>query len=445
MKVVIAGAGEVGTHLAKMLQREDLDITLIDSSSTRVKEKREMDLFAQNINPTSLSGLRQIGVQDTDLFVGVMPEESDNLTACILASRLGAKRTLARINNHEYLEQENIDFFVDLGVNSLIYPEDLAADEIVAAVRYPWARQFIELFNGSLILVGVKVRHGASLVGKYLYELDKENGKLFHIVAIKRDFETIIPTGRTRVEHGDLVFFTCTPNNISTIRRIADKRLVNVRKVVIMGASRTALRAIARIPSDIKIYLIERDKEKALGMTNHLPVNVRVFHGDGRDPALLHEVGIEDTDVFVALTENSETNVMACLAAKQFGVFKTVAKEENIDYIQLSYGLDIGSLINKKLLTAGHIYRMLLGADTSNVKCLSVANADVAEFIAKRDSRIISVPIKDLDLGDRITFGGMVRNGIPMMIDGNTVLEPYDHIAVFCHDVPMNQLKDLFS
>lgn len=446
MRILIAGAGEVGTHLAKLLSNEDFDITLIDPDPARLEQaSHRLELLAIQANPTSLKDLQEAGVSNTDLFISVTPEESTNLTASILASRLGAKRTLARINNHEYLTPDNMTFFENLGINSMIYPEELAADEIYAAIRYPWARQFIELFNGSLILVGVKVRSGAELVGKYLHELGKDNNKVFHIVAIKRDLETIIPSGNTRVEHGDVVFFTCAPDQISTVRSIAGKRNPTVHKVVIMGASRTALRAIARIPKNINVCLIERNKEKCIKLSSVLPSEVKLYHGDGRDPDLLKEIGLNETDVFIALTENSETNVMACLSAKRYGVFKTVAKEENIDYIHLAYGLDIGTLINKKLITAGHIFRMLLGADSSTVKCLSVANADVAELIAKRDSKVIAKPIKELNLGNNITFGGMVRNGVPMMIDGDTVLEPYDHVAVFCHDISMNQLKDLFN
>lgn len=445
MKILIAGAGEVGTHLAKLLSHEDLDITLIDQDPMRLNRAcHHAELLAIQANPTSLDDLQNAGVTDSDLFISVTPEESTNLTASILAARLGAKRTLARINNHEYLHPDHVSFFEDLGINAMIYPEELAAEEIAAAVQYSWARQFIKLFNGSLILVGVKVRNGSVLVGKYLYELNHEMAKTFHIVAIKRDFETIIPSGKTVIMHGDVVFFTCMPNHLDTVRRISDKRYHTVHKVVIMGASRTAIRAIAHIPSNVKICLIEQDKEKCMKIGADLPSNVELFHGDGRDPNIIQQVGLEETDVFVALTENSETNVMACLSAKRYGVFKTVAKEENIDYIQLSYGLDIGTLINKKLIAAGYIYRMLLGADTSSVKCLTVANADVAELIAKRDSKVVSQPIKDLNLGNNITFGGMVRNGIPMMIDGDTILEPYDHVAVFCHNTSMNQLKDLF-
>ena len=176
-----------------------------------------------------------------------------------------------------------------------------------------------------------------------------------------------------------------------------------------------------------------------------MPANVEVYHGDGRDPEISNEVGLEDTQIFVALTENSETNVLACLAAKRYQVYKTVAKEENIDYIPLAYRLDIGTLINKKLLAAGYIYRTLLGQATGQVTCLSlVNNAEVVELVARRESRIIGHKIRDLKLPQNMTFGGMIRNGRPCMIDGETVLEPYDHVVIFYHDLPLTSLKALF-
>ncbi|WP_329903049.1 Trk system potassium transporter TrkA [Porphyromonas pogonae] len=446
MRIVIAGAGEVGTHLAKMLSHEDQDIILIDSDPDRLAfASRRLELMTQVGNPTSLIDLQEAGINKADLFISVTPEESTNITACMLASKLGAQRTIARINNHEYLQGDNHDFFEEMGVDSMIYPEELAAIEIVSTIGNPWARQYIELFNGSIVLIGVKVREGAPLVGKYLHELHKDNNKMFHIVAIKRDFETIIPSGYSQVLHNDIVFFTCSPDSIEDVRRMAGKRNPAVKKVVIMGASRIALRTIMHLPSHIKVCLIEQNKQKCLNLSSVVPSNVEIYHGDGRDPLILKEVGLEEAQVFIALSENSETNVLACLAAKRYGVFKTIAKEENIDYIPLAYRLDIGTLINKKLMAAGHIYRLLLGVDTSSVKCLTVANADVAELIAKRNSKITQKPIKDYKLSPNITFGGLVRNGVPMMINGDTQIEPYDHVVVFCHDISMSKLKDFFS
>jgi len=450
MRIVIAGAGEVGTHLAKMLSNEEQNIVLMDQDGKKLERaSHHLEVLPIEGSPTLLSDLERAHVAGSDLFVGVTPDEATNVMACMLAKRVGARHTIARINNPEYLESEYNILMEELGVDSMIYPEELAAREIGSIIEYPWARQYVTLFNGALALVGVKVRNGAPIVGQYLKDLKTllpgDDGKYFHIVAIKRDFDTLIPRGNTRIEHNDLVFFTCDVDHIDLVRKLSGKKAPKIERVVIMGASPVALRTISKISEDIQVALIDIDKDKCLRLSQELPHNVEIYHGDGRDPEIVDEVNLEGSQVFIALTENSETNVLACLAAKRYNVYKTVAKEENIDYIPLAYRLDVGTLINKKLLAAGYIYRTLLGQDAGQVTCLSlVNNAEVIELVARRDSHIVGRRISDLKLPANMTFGGMMRNGRPCMIDGNTVFEPYDHVVIFYHDLTINTLKELF-
>ena len=449
MRIVIAGAGEVGTHLAKMLSNEEQNIYLMDADAKKLERAaHHLEVLPVEGSPTLLEDLERAHVEGADLFVAVTPDESANIMASMLAKRVGAKRTIARINNYSYLESEYSTLMEELGVDWLIYPEELDAEEIAAITRYPWARQYVMLFNGALALIGVKVRAGAPIVGKPLHslrELEPGAEKHYHIVAIQRDFETIIPRGDTEIQHNDLVFFTCSIDHVDYVRQLSGKHAPTVRRMVIMGASPVALRTIAKVSPDIEIALIEIDKEKCLKLSEQLPPNVEIYHGDGRDPEIIKEVNLEDAQVFVSLTENSETNVLACLAAKRYKVYKTVAKEENIDYIPLAYRLDIGTLINKKLLAAGYIYRILLGQETGQVTCLSlVNNAEVVELVARRDSKIVGRRISELKLPPNITFGGMVRNGQPCMVEGDTILEPYDHVVIFYHDISINELQRLF-
>ena len=450
MRIVIAGAGEVGSHLAKMLSNEEQNIVLMDQDGKKLERaSHHLEVLPIEGSPTLLSDLERAHVAGADLFVGVTPDEATNVMACMLAKRVGARHTIARINNPEYLESEYNILMEELGVDSMIYPEELAAREIGSIIEYPWARQYVTLFNGALALVGVKVRNGAPIVGQYLKDLKTllsgDDGKYFHVVAIKRDFDTLIPRGNTRIEHNDLVFFTCDVDHIDLVRKLSGKKAPKIERVVIMGASPVALRTISKISEDIQVALIDIDKDKCLRLSQELPHNVEIYHGDGRDPEIVDEVNLEGSQVFIALTENSETNVLACLAAKRYNVYKTVAKEENIDYIPLAYRLDVGTLINKKLLAAGYIYRTLLGQDTGQVTCLSlVNNAEVIELVARRDSHIVGRRISDLKLPANMTFGGMMRNGRPCMIDGNTVFEPYDHVVIFYHDLTINTLKELF-
>ncbi len=438
MRIFIAGAGEVGTHLAKMLSQENHDIILMDSKEERLSSmSSSLEVMPVVGNPTSLKDLEEAGIRKSDLFVSVTPEETANVTACILAHSFGVHKTFARINNYEYLQPKNKELFEKLGISSMIYPEMLAAHEIVSAVERPWTRLYSELFGGALILLGVKIRDNSKIVNKKLYELLSDQ-KFFHIVAIKRGNETIIPRGTDQIESGDILFFTTTQNYIEDVRLLAGKKNPEVKKVIIMGACQY-------LPSYIRVKVIELDKEKSYQIAEKVPGNVLIIHGDGRDMDLLIHEGIQDAQAFIALTENSSTNILSCLAAKRFGVYKTVAKIENIDYIPLAESMDIGAVINKKLIAASHIYQFLLDADISNVKCLTFANADVAELVARPNAKITKKQVKDLCLPKDMTLGGLIRNGKPMMINGDTQIQAYDHVVVFCLDTAMRKLEDYFN
>lgn len=393
---------------------------------------------------TSLKDLKEVGVEDADLFIGVTPDESVNITSCMLASKMGAKKTFARIDNFEYLLPKNKEFFESLGVDSMVYPEMLAAKEIVSAIKRPWVRLWVELFGGAIILVGAKIRGNSELVGKYLHEISV-NPKKFHIVAIKRNNRTIIPKGSDQIISGDILFFTTTKEFIDEIPTITGKKNFEVKNIMIMGGSRIAIRTCQYLPSDMKIKLLESDKNKCYQLLQKLPKNVTVFHDDGRNSEFLQEESIKDTDAFIAVTGNSEANILACLAAKRFGVRKTVAEVENMDYIPMAENLDIGSIINKKLITVSNIYRVLLSADVSNVKSLTFANADVAEIIARPNSAITKKEIKRLSLPNNMTLGGLIRNGEPMLIEGDTQVEPYDNVVVFCLDDALRDAEKLFN
>lgn len=445
MRVVIAGAGAVGTHLAKLLSGENQDVIIMDPDKEKLNfSKSHFEIMTMEGSSTSLKDLKEVGVEDADLFIGVTPDESVNITSCMLASKMGAKKTFARIDNFEYLLPKNKEFFESLGVDSMVYPEMLAAKEIVSAIKRPWVRLWVELFGGAIILVGAKIRDNSELAGKYLHEISV-NPKKFHIVAIKRNNRTIIPKGSDQILSGDILFFTTTNEYIHEIPTITGKKNFEVKNIMIMGGSRIAIRTCQYLPSDIKIKLLESDKNKCYQLLQKLPKNVTVFHDDGRNSEFLQEESIKDTDAFIAVTGNSEANILACLAAKRFGVRKTVAEVENMDYISMAENLDIGSIINKKLITVSNIYRVLLNADVSNVKSLTFANADVAEIIARPNSVITKKEIKRLSLPNNMTLGGLIRNGEPMLIDGDTQVEPYDNVVVFCLDDALRDAEKLFN
>ncbi|MEG1563166.1 MAG: Trk system potassium transporter TrkA [Bacteroides sp.] len=446
MKIIIAGAGAVGTHLAKLLSREKQDIILMDEDEDKLSMlSSNFDLMTAVASPSSISGLKEVGVKEADLFVAVTPDESRNMTACMLASNLGAKKTVARIDNYEYLLPKNKEFFMKLGVNSLIYPEMLAAKEIVSSMRMSWVRQWWEFCGGALILIGTKMREKAEILDVTLAELGAPDIP-YHVVAIKRGTETIIPRGDDTIKLHDIVYFTTTRKYIPYIRKIAGKEdYADVRNVMIMGGGRIAVRTAQYVPDYMQVKIVEKDIARCNRLTELLDDKIMIINGDGRDMDLLIEEGLKNTEAFVALTENSETNILACLAAKRMGVDKTVAEVENIDYISMAESLDIGTVINKKMIAASHIYQMMLDADVSNVKCLTFADADVAEFTVKAESKITKYLIKDLGLPKGTTIGGLIRNGEGVLVTGDTLVKAGDHVVVFCLSMMIKKIEKFFN
>lgn len=446
MKIIIAGAGEVGTHLATLLSKERQDIILMDESEEKLEKlEGNFDLMTLQASPSSIVGLKEAGVDGADLFIAVTPDESRNMTACMLAHKLGAKKTVARIDNYEYLMHEHQEFWKQLGVDSLIFPEMLAAGEIVDAVKMSWIRQWWEVHGGALVLIGVKLRQGAEILNTPLYKLGEPETLPYHVVAIKRGNDTIIPRGNDSIHENDIVYFMTKKKDIPHIRHIAGKdNYPDIRNVMVMGGSRIAVRTSHIIPDDMKLTIIEKERKRCTWLTEQASRRALIVNGDGRDLNLLKEEGLTGTDAFVALTENSETNILACLAAKRAGVSKTVARVENIGYINMAESLDIGTIINKKLIAASHIYQMMLDADVSNVKCLTLANADVAEFTAKEGALVTRKPVKDLGLPKGVTLGGLIRDGKGELITGNSLISPGDHVVVFCSGLMIKKIEKYF-
>ena len=446
MKIVIVGAGAVGTHLSKLLSREHQDCVLIDADEERLNGLGEFDVMTYCASPTSIRALKEADTPHADLFVGVTPEESTNINACILAHALGAKKTVARIDNYEYLSPSLQPFFKNLGLDSLIYPEVLAATDITHGLKMSWVRQRWDVHDGALILLGIKLREAAEILNLPLKELCGPDDP-YHVVAIKRGGETIIPSGMDELRVNDLAYFMTTKDYIPYIRKIVGKEhYTDVKNVIIMGGGKTAVRAALTAPDYMNMKIIEKDVARCEKLNELLEDNdTMVIHGDGRDLGLLEEEGIKNTQAFVALTGNAETNILACLTAKKLGVRKTIAMVENLDYVSMAESLDIGTIINKKTIAASHIFQMMLDADVDNLRSLMLVDAEVAEFTAAEGSKVTKKSVKDLGMPFGVTIGGLVRNGQGMLVNGNSQIEAGDSVMVFCHEQKLNNVEKFFK
>lgn len=443
MKIIIAGAGAVGTHLAKMLSKEKHTIVLLDEKTEKIKQlEANYEILAVVGSPTSLQDLREAQVPSADLFVAVTPYESTNITACLLATNLGAQKTLARIDNKEYLLPKNKEFFKSMGVDSLIYPERLAADEIVNGLKKGWVRQYLEFSDGELVVLATKIRQSSPLRDQPLMTTFQNNNRL-RVVVIKRGKETIIPNGKDEIKENDIVYFLTTREGIDEVRILSGKEDFEINSTMFLGASRIGVRAIQELPNNMNIKVIEQDKEKGLSLLEKTD-KAMVINGDGRDIALLKEEDIESFDAFVALSGNSETNILACLAAKNLGVKRTIAEVENNDYISMAESLDIGAIINKKIIAASHIYQLILGGDVS-VKCLTFVDVLVVELMAEDESPITKDCLKNLKLPKNTTIGGIVRNEEGMVAVGDTQIQAGDRVIVFCGEDTVHKIEKLFK
>ena len=444
MRIIIAGAGEVGTHLAKLLSREDMEISLLDEHQDRLGDlSANYDLLTKVGNPTSIHDLRDIGVKDCDLFISVTPLETENMTACLIANQLGAKRTLARIDNYEYLLPENKKFFEEMGLNHLIYPEVLAANEIEESLRTNWMRYHLHLCQGALELCVIKARSTAKILGQTFASGVYNHGK-YRIVAIKRGQETIIPRGQDTVEEGDMVYCVCTKDDMEFMREELGKNKREIKNVIFFGGGRIARKAATELMKEMNIKIIERDRELCNVLSEKVP-KALIINADGSDMEILKEEGIQDADAFVAVTDNSEANIFACLAAQRFGVRKTIAEVENLDYIPMAEGLDIGAVLNKKTIAASYIYQMLLDTSVRGIHNLTSADAEIVEFYAKEESPVTRRKVRDLHLPDEANIGGIVRAGEGILVNGDTQIIAGDLVVVFCKRHVLRNLERLFQ
>lgn len=446
MKIIIVGAHSIGRHLARLLSRNMEDITVIDEDEERLNRiGSDYDLLTLQGDPSSMKILREAGTKDADLFIAVSPDQSLNINCCIIAHALGSKKTVAKVDCEEYIEEEIADFYKQLGVDNLIYPEMLAARNINNGLKMSWVRERWDVHNGALVMLGIKLRETCTILNRPLRDLCGPEDP-YHVVAIKRGNDTIIPGGNDELKLYDLAYFMTTKQYIPYIRKIVGKEhYVDVKDVMVMGGGRTAVRAVNTMPGYMKPKVIEINHTRCEELDQLLKDDALVINGDGRDVSLLMDEGIRNTQAFVALTSNAETNILACLTAKRQGVRKTVAIVESMDYANMAESLDIGTIINKRVIAASRIYQLMLDADVMNVTFLVSANADVVELIPKDGSKVTRKAVRDLGLPQGMTIGGLVRDGKGMLVSGNTQIMPGDSVVVFCHNLNMKKIEKFFN
>ncbi len=446
MRIIIAGAGDVGFHLAKLLAYEEQDIVLIDRSIERLQSaSNSLDVATIQGNSTSYRTLEEADIAGADLLISVTSSEETNITTCIIGKHLGAKKTIARVENTEFLfNKEKLDL-KELGIDEVISPESLAAKEIKRLLREAALTDTFDFDNGKLSLVGVMIEENSILLNRSLIEagsLVKDNN--FINVAILRNNETIIPHGENKFQLGDHAYFVVPQEGMETVLTLAGKERVGIKNIMILGGSKVGAHAAKRLSKKFKVKLIEKDKDRCFELADKLP-NVMVINGDGRDVDILEEESIDNMDAFIAVTGNSETNIISSLVAKNHDVKKTISLVENIDYIHLSQNIGVDTMINKKLIAANFIFRYIRQGDVISLTSIHGVDAEILEFIVKAGSKITEREIKSVSFPEGAIIGGVVRNGVGYTVDGEFQVRPKDRIVVLCRPECIHVVEKFFT
>ncbi|MEL6304377.1 MAG: Trk system potassium transporter TrkA [Bacteroidota bacterium] len=448
MKIIIAGAGEVGFHLAKLLSYEAQEITLIDSDKESLAyADSHLDIKVLRGDATSIEALKEAKVDSADLVIGVTSSETTNLTLCMLAKQLGCKRTIARISNTEFLDNRELIKFDELGIDELISPEELAANEIQLLLNQSAFNDTFEFEDGLLTMIGVFLPKSAPFVGKMVKEAAKIFPELhFMPIALQRmgtQF-TVIPRGDTVFKEGDQVYFITTDGGVDELYKLTGMQKREIKNVMILGGSKVGFKTARDLcTKKFNVKLVEKNKEKAFDIADELP-HALVINGDGRNVELLDEESLESMDAFIAVTGNSETNIMSCLVAKSKSIKKTIALVENMDYFQLSHSIGVDTLINKKLLAANNIFRYIRRGEVLAVTRLNNLNAEILEFEVKATSLVNGEIIRELDFPREASIGGVIRDGKGIIALGDFKILEGDRVVVCCLPKAIPRIEKLF-
>jgi len=448
MKIIIAGAGDVGSHLAKMLSNEYHDLTIIDNDEGRLSRVAESsDVITIFGSPTSITTLSAAGAAYADLFIAVSPaqEQDVNIISSLLAKKMGSTRVTARINNDEYLQNDNKILFTEMGIDLLFYPEKIASHEITDLLKQTGTAEFMDFSAGKLQLIVFRLDDGAPLIDKVLSDVSiSGEDPLYRAVAIARDGQTVIPRRNTQFKEHDLVFVISKRAGVQEVMSYSGKDNINVRRLMIVGGGRIGEMVAKKLENSVDyIKLIELRKERC-DILNEKLSKTLVINGDARNTDLLIEEDVNDFDAFVAVTSSSETNILSCVMAKKMGVAKTIAEVENIDYIKLAEGMGVDAVINKKLITASRIFRFTLSNKVQSIKCLNGSDAEVLEFIVNPNSLITRDKIRNLGFPKDAIIGGIIRGNHSYIALGDTEIKAYDRVVVFALPSALKKVNKFF-
>ncbi|MCR5395067.1 MAG: Trk system potassium transporter TrkA [Bacteroidales bacterium] len=444
MRITIVGAGATGTHLAKYMSGEQMDIIIVDKNAEKLASlDSEYNLMTIEGDGTAFATLRRADVKKCDLFIAVTDVAERNIVVCGMARSMGARRTVARVDRHDYMEPHNLEVLHQMGVDRAIFAEDLLAQGILASLNHSWTRNWYEFNRGTMIMAGLRLEKEAPLAGKYLRDLTAEE-RFFHIVGIRRQFETLIPKGDSQLMADDILYATVNASRQNDLALMAGKHPFEIRNVVIAGGGLMTELTVQNAPKQLHFTVIENNIEVAQRLAQNCP-KCDVIVGETSEHDVLEEAGVSRADAFVALTESSEGNILSCLTARDMGVKKTIVYVDKMHFFNMAESFHFGAIINRQMLMANAMFQIMIDSGSLTSKMLALPNAEMIRLEVKAGTRITKAPIRELKIPAEITFAGMVRNGQSELVTGQTQLQEGDHLLAVCLQGYLQKAKKLFN
>lgn len=443
MRITIVGAGRVGVYLAKYFADEQQDVYLVDNNSSHLSIlESDFNLRTFIGEPTDFQTLRDANSENSDIFVAVTANTAENLVACAMAKSMGAKKTIARVNNFNYMSSVNEVLLKRMGVDHVVFPDYLSAQAVIGSLEHSWCRGWSEFENGSIILVAVNISENSPIAGHYLKELFSES-RVLHISALRRDHKTLIPRGDDMIMAGDILYITAIPSGIDKVMEICGITPHPTKKVILMGGSMVSELAVRLSGKKFSYVIIEKSRERCRQLMERCE-DSEIICGDASEYDVLEEAGISKCDAFVALTDNTESNILSCLTAADMGVRKTIAEVEKEQLIAKAESFQLGSIINKPVITANAIFQIIFDSNVDSSKCFALTNAEVGRMQIKEDSFLTKHPVMELKLPQELTFAGMIREGKGEMVTGRTLFKAGDIVIFFCLPGALRKVEKIF-
>lgn len=443
MNITIVGAGRVGVHLAKYFVEENQDVFLIDNDRSQLSIlESDFNLRTFNGEPIDFNTLRAANTEKADIFVAVTADTPTNLVTCSMAKSMGAKKTIARVNKYDFLDEKNFLVVKTMGVDHIVYPDYLAALSVISSLEHSWSYGWNDFNDGSLVMAAISIDEKSPIAGSYLKDLYKDN-RTMHVSAMRRGSNTIIPHGEDIILPKDILYITSVPESIEKVKSITGKTERPIHDVILFGGS-TIAELTARIAGKrFSFTIVEKNLERCRKLTETCP-DADIIFGDGTEEDVLEEAGINNCDAFVALSDSSESNILGCLTAQDIGISRTVAEVEKEQFIPKAEMFNIGAIINKPIITANAIFQIILDSDYTTSKCFAMKDAEVARMEIKESSILTKNPVKDLKIPKELTFAGIIRDGKGEIVTGNTIFQAGDNVIVFCLNGSLEKVEKLF-